>query len=267
MMNYFKNKEENIKKAVEHIKLMEDIYSKEILHSTRNTVCNLGINPARRKMDQEYIYEFSEVIIDDKDVITALLETNNDNGGRIAVLNFADYKFPGGKFLEGSMAQEESLCHHSILYNVLSNFSELYYAQNRKDLRRGLYYDKSLYSKDILFDVWRDGVRYKFTRDVITCAAPFAKTVLRYKFGTKEDVEEAMRNRILHIIQVAVNNEVDTLILGAFGCGVFGNDPEFVATTFRDYLNGPFAHSFQKVVFAIPKGHNNKVFRRVFMGL
>ena len=50
---------------------------------------------------------------------------------------------------------------------------------------------------------------------------------------------------------MAAINRVDTLILGAFGCGVFGQDPIEVATIFKEYL-GKYPFVFDKVIFAIP---------------
>ena len=82
----------------------------------------------------------------------------------VSVLNFASYKNPGGMFLEGSRAQEEALCHASVLYEVLSEFERTYYAQNRKMLNYGMYEDIGIYSRSLLFDKPR-----KRKVDVMTC--------------------------------------------------------------------------------------------------
>jgi uncharacterized protein (TIGR02452 family) len=54
-------------------------------------------------------------------------------------------------------------------------------------------------------------------------------------------------------LAVAAEHKVDTLILGAWGCGVFANDPGVVAGIFADLLtgDGPYAHAFSRVVFAV----------------
>ena len=69
----------------------------------------------------------------------------------VAVLNFASFKHPGGMFLNGSSAQEESLCHQSTLYPILLAFIDNYYAPNLKVLNRGLYQDQAIYSKCLLY--------------------------------------------------------------------------------------------------------------------
>ena len=60
-----------------------------------------------------------------------------------------------------------------------------------------------------------------------------------------------MRRRIHRVLDIACSYGYTTLILGAWGCGAFGNDPASVANDFRDALLGDFAGNFETVVFAI----------------
>lgn len=171
---------------------------------------------------------------------------------RTALLNFASYKNPGGRFLDGSSAQEEAICHNSILYPVLSSFEATYYAWNRNNLNKGLYRDRALYSKDIIFFRDKDIVKC----DVITCAAPNNSVGLKYQSFTHEDNSNALKSRIHFLLDIAHEQQVDVLILGAYGCGVFKQSPTEVATTFKEYLN---EHKyFKKVVFAIPAGKSRE---------
>ena len=91
---------------------------------------------------------------------------------------------------------------------------------------------------------------------VLTCAAPNPGSALKFhpKFVTKKDCENAMRERIKFVLDVAAANKVDVLILGAFGCGAFRNEPEYVAKYFHEFLKN---HHFEKVIFAIPRSVNN----------
>ena len=181
---------------------------------------------------------------------------DNHNKGftKIALLNFASYKHPGGMFMEGSIAQEEALCHESILYNVLRLHDKDYYARNRASTNRALYNDNLLYSPDVIFIDPNDNV---VKADVITSAAPNASAALKYSKVDEEDIFYALYSRIDHILYAAMDNHVDTLILGAYGCGVFGNDPCMVADIFIHYLCGKYYGQFNAIYFAIPRGKGN----------
>lgn len=185
---------------------------------------------------------------------------DNQNIGKTAVLNFASYKNPGGKFLEGSRAQEESLCHNSYLFNVLNKFSD-YYAWNNEHKNNGLYLNRAIYSPNVLFF---SGDKKK-SCDVITCAAP---NRFRHTKATKEENTEALNERIRFILNIAADNKVDNLILGAFGCGVFNQDATEVAQIFLSYLMTT-RKLFNTVIFAIPKSNNDdnyNKFMKAFKG-
>ena len=150
-MSYFINKEQRAEKAHNHTKLMEEKYSEEIKKCVENTVMYDGYNvsdSSHRTIDQTCIQLYSA-----DSVSTILFEKEKDDSNRknnkIAVLNFASFKNPGGMFYNGSSAQEESLCHESFLYNVLKEFENSYYKENRKNLNRALYQDRCLYSPSV----------------------------------------------------------------------------------------------------------------------
>ena len=191
------------------------------------------------------------------ETVTASFIAASSHKGKIAILNFASYKNPGGMFLEGSIAQEESLCHASNLYNILSDerFAYEFYGPNGKRLNRGLYGDNLLYTPDVVFFMNKKDRMF----DVITAAAPNKGVAQKYQNVSDQECSAAMRERIRHVLLAAINNNVDVLILGAFGCGVFKNDPHEVAEIFREELIGcPFT-----AIFAIP-GEKYKIFRDVF---
>lgn len=170
--------------------------------------------------------------------------------GRTAILNFASYKTPGGGFLSGMTTQEESLCHASTLYPVLLAFdNHNYYEWNRHNLNKGLYTNRALYSFGIVFER-QDKRRYA---DVLTCAAPNC-SVARYRCGVSlTDNDAALQDRITFMLNVAEENHVDTLILGAWGCGVFGQNPYTVAEMlYNTICQNPY--KFSIVYFAVPGG-------------
>ncbi|GHU54073.1 TIGR02452 family protein [Clostridia bacterium] len=198
--------------------------------------------------------------------------------GHVAVLNFASAKNPGGGVERGANAQEEYLCRCSGLYNCLKSskvFGE-YYGYHRKQ-RSTLYSDKIIFSVGVPVFKDANGNRLgcAFDADVITCAAPNVGTD-EFKGRNPESVEfghlsyrEVLYNRIKNILTVAANNSVKAIVLGAFGCGVFGNDPAIVAQTFRKLLiDEGFRQYFAEVTFAIlardERDRNLSTFRKEF---
>lgn len=175
--------------------------------------------------------------------------------GKSAVLNFASYTHPGGKFIEGSSAQEESLCHRSTLYNVLINFLSEFYSENKKNITNYLYNDNLLYSPNIYFN--KDDYDTDYDQfvpcDVITCAAPNKSSATRYKRVDDYILWCVLMNRIDQVLRVAYDQKVDNLILGAFGCGVFGNDPYDVALIFTAFLESKYFGCFKNAIYAVPK--------------
>lgn len=175
--------------------------------------------------------------------------------GRVAVLNFANPHYPGGGVFRGAMAQEECLCRSSNLYPCLEDgrvFEEFYlYHQKQTD------YDFShrlIYSPGIT--VFKDDQAVPqllknadwFRVDVITCAAPY---LAKRRYVNQTVLENLFRKRIRNILEAAMENEAEVLILGAFGCGAFGNPPEVVAKAFREVLAERRYQAFRRIVFAI----------------
>lgn len=183
--------------------------------------------------------------------------------GKTAVLNFASFRNPGGKFIEGSSAQEETLCRWSTLYNVLSDESIVanFYNLNKTKINNGLYVNRAVCTPNIVFDQWNDS---STTLDVITCAAVNAKFA-RDNGISEEVIRQSMKDRIDFVFRVAHMMGVKNLYLGAFGCGVFANDTEYVARCFADAIkNNVYASHVDKVIFPILPGYNFNTFMRVF---
>lgn len=87
---------------------------------------------------------------------------------------------------------------------------------------------------------------------VITAPAPNAGQFLRQELGSAEQVKETLRRRAHHVLAIARQHGHRNVLLGAWGCGVFCNDPEHVSHAFGEWLEAPeFAGSFDRVVFGI----------------
>ena len=250
---YWINKEIRANKAMDHTREMERQFKNEIKFSSDNSILYSDLPLKEKLMVGKY-----RIFVENMDSVSAIMKYSNPNN-KMAVLNFASFKHPGGMFLKGSSAQEESLCMESTLFNVLNRQTQYYFINKKHYLNRALYADRAIYSPDIIFQ--RDGYN-ECKCDVITCAAP-NKGAAMMKGVSAEENYIALSSRIRLILNICDYQFVDTIILGAFGCGVFKQDPYEVATIFKNEIQyiWPYAST---IVFAIPGGKNLEVFREVF---
>jgi len=174
-------------------------------------------------------------------------------GNHIGCLNFASAKNPGGGFLTGAQAQEEALARASALYPCLLK-APAYYERNRTN-RSTIYLDLVIYSPSVPFFRNDDGILLEqpVLASVITAPAPNAGAVCQNEPTNIAAVEPALRRRADLVLQVAKAHRIDRLVLGAWGCGVFRNDPRMVAKIFAQLLepSGRYGEVFKQVVFAV----------------
>ena len=185
---------------------------------------------------------------------------------KIAVLNFASATNPGGGVKTGSSAQEESLCRCSTLYPTLTQdwLWRAYYGRNR-DAHDNLHTDACIYSPGVVIcktdDTWPERIDEKdwVTVDVISCAAPNLRkrpgNAYNPEFGAAKSISsEALYGlhlkRAEHILHVAAAHHIDALVLGAFGCGAFANDPAVVAKAYKDAV-AEYVQYYRYIEFAV----------------
>ena len=247
-------REELKEKSLEHYEQMNEEFRMEINSSHINSTI-YRTAPIWNPKDSSELMKF---YFENMTSTRAAMKHNAEENGRCCLLNFASFTKPGGGFLTGAIAQEESLCRDSNLYNVLENFKNEY-EFNKKHKNNGLYTNFAIYSPNIIF-VNPDDKNYIFEYDVLTCAAPNKKVYLE---TADEDTEyySVLLDRIDFLLSVADENEVDTLVLGAFGCGVFGNKCEDVAKAFKKLLG---RYNFKHIVFAIPDKDKLDRFKKIF---
>ena len=249
-MNYWNKKDELKIHAIEHTKEMEQYYCNEITDSI-NESSVFGIDFTYNPI-VDIKNSSMNICFEDSDSVTAIIRHYNSQE-KMAVLNFASYKNPGGMFLNGSNAQEENLCHSSFLYNVLIRFKNSYYYWNNCHKNKSLYLNRAIYSPNIFFFRQKKIVRC----DVITCAAPNIAAARKYCQVSDFENSEVLKERINFILSIANYQKANTLILGAFGCGVFGQNPSEVANIFKELLSTTYKNCFNKVIFAVPIGNKN----------
>ncbi|MFE0647306.1 TIGR02452 family protein [Streptomyces sp. NPDC059534] len=171
----------------------------------------------------------------------------------VAVLNFASARNPGGGYLNGAQAQEEALCRASALHATLLRAPD-YYAHHRAD-RDVFYTDRVIHSPRV--PVFRDDhgalLAAPFTVGFLTSPAPNAGVVRRTTPERAHRLPAALASRSERVLETAAAAGYRRLVLGAWGCGVFMNDPADVAGAFQRLLtgNGRFAGHFEEVVFAV----------------
>ena len=235
---------------------------------------------------EKYYDDPAIIKVTNRDTFTAAKEyaniINSANEGFVGVLNFASSTNPGGGVTKGSTAQEECLCRCSNLYLTLYQEKCIreYYNVNKKYMSN-LGSDAIIYSRNVY--VFKDKdynmlpVKDRFYVDVLTCAAPNLRENPRNQYNsdaseekltlTDEELYNIHVKRARNILNVAVKNEDDYLILGAFGCGAFRNNPEIVAKAYKDVLQD-YMYCFKVIDFAIIDGkysNNYEIFKRILL--
>jgi uncharacterized protein (TIGR02452 family) len=171
-------------------------------------------------------------------------------GARVAALNFASARHPGGGWLSGAQAQEESLARASALVPCIAD--DPMYARHER-IRDALYTSSAIYSRAVPVFRGDDGrlLEAPYCIAFITAPAVNAGVVLERDPSRRLEISAAMRDRVARVLAIAATHGHDALVLGAWGCGVFKNDPAEIAEQFAAALRGPFAGAFATVVFAV----------------
>jgi len=251
---------EEIKNAVNNSKL----YSPEELEKINNEVNEVLINSENKE---------TEIKVTNETTLNAAKRLKQiEDYEKVACLNFASAKNPGGGFLNGSSAQEESLARSSALYPCIKQKKEMYDENKKYD--SALYLDYMIYSPEV--PVFREDsgslLDNPYKVSMITAPAVNAGVVRSRESKENENkIEKKMKYRIEKILSIALINKNRALVLGAFGCGVFRNNPEDVADYFRKFVKEDerFNSYFDKIVFAVldrsRKTETYNIFKRKLM--
>jgi uncharacterized protein (TIGR02452 family) len=163
------------------------------------------------------------------------------------VLNFASATNPGGGFLRGARAQEEYLARSSCLYECIRSNPMYEFHRARHD---PLYTNYAIYSPGVPVIRDDDGslLEQPYTISMITSPAANAN---RIEAGRRAEIGPAMWRRILRVLSLGVQHGHDGIVLGAWGCGAFGNDGREIASLFHKALSESFRGAYRQVIFAI----------------
>lgn len=246
-------KEERQAEAKKHDGLARGVFASDIARAVESAVVYEDGDGRELELPEARFEETQAVV--QWDPLARAIERA---AGKVCVLDPANFTRPGGNYLGGGWSPEEQICAESNLFPVLEGLKGAYYDGNRQATRGGLNSDRAVYLTDIVFTT--EGVTKN--RDVLVCA-PVNRRFALENHRSEAECDQDLANRVEAIMRIAAANEVDTLVLHAFGCGFFENDPKVVAGLFKTWLD---AHpgQFEKVVFAIAGGPSLDVFRDVF---
>ncbi|MFF7340917.1 TIGR02452 family protein [Streptomyces sp. NPDC008163] len=185
--------------------------------------------------------------------LQAAARLTRERPGEVAVLNYASARNPGGGYLNGAQAQEEALCRGSALYVTLLR-APAFYAHHRGE-RDAFYTDRVIHSPGV--PVFRDDrgrlLDAPYSAGFLTSPAPNAGVVRARTPQEAHRIPATLAARAERVLEVATVCGYRRLVLGAWGCGVFRNDPAEVAGAFHALLTGEgrFAGHFEEIVFGI----------------
>ena len=211
--------------------------------------------PMRTKKDNENIKTKVNIFVENSDSVTSLSEWSKS--GKTCVLNMASFKKPGGGVRNGAKAQEEDLFRCSNLSSVVS--SDFYPLDG----------NVCLYTKDAVF--FKD-CNYDYMDQVVCDAITIPAVNLNKSESSIISpglYEKITKDKIRLMLSIAHKNDVKNIILGAWGCGVFKNDPDKMANFFKEVFEEGYSNFFDNIIFAIINDHNSvgdnfDIFSKVF---
>lgn len=214
----------------------------------------------------------TEFRVIDGTTFAAARELVANHSPQVLCLNFASAKSPGGGFINGAQAQEECLARASGLYGCLAPCCQFY--DRNSAARSSLYTDGMIYSPAV--PVFRDDrdqlLDATYCVSIVTSPAVNLGALRTNEPAKVSSASAVMYSRLEKILTLGFIHHAPALVLGAWGCGVFQNDPEDIARMAHHFLaeGRLFDGVFQQVVFAVldntPAKSTIRPFSRVFSG-
>ena len=266
----------------DRIKIFEDTQNKYLADSMLRNSIHETISKQKIYEEGTFTSSLSNVFITTNSAIEAAINKCSENpNDRVAILNFASATNPGGGVREGSAAQEECICRCTTLYPCLNDkrcWDSFY--NPRRISGNNLHNNDIIYSPNVIIfkDDKYNSLRYSYSVAIITCAAPNLRDNPSNAYNTEANVLMSVSDTELFnihfsrahaILECAKINGVKHLVLGAFGCGAFRNNPEVVARAYKEILK-IYAKDFATIEFAVycsdEEKKNYNIFKRVLKG-
>lgn len=241
----------------------DDTFQETLTYIEEHSLPPLEISPFEGSMDVSPTAFSPSVLVWNKTTFQAAQEAVQD-GYRPLVLDMANKSSPGGSVWEGAKTQEETLCRQSNLYLGLVNADYPLLEQGGLLIKNVTFFRNDAYlflEKPFQADVFASAAydcNQSHLPDLEKRLAGYDKPVqyLAYESGTKAKMRAMFR--------AAKENGNDALVLGAFGCGAFKNDPKVIAGWYKDVLSErEFQGAFPMIIFAVYQ-KNFSVFQSTF---
>ena len=226
--------------------------------------------------------ERAEVFVSDKRSFEAAL-VYAEKGLKVCVHNFASATNPGGGVAKGSNAQEEGLCRISTLYPCLADKKlwNAFYMPHRQ-MRNPLNNGDCIYTPDVVIFKSDDGKYNLLPQEnwnqvnVITLAAPNLRTLPSNDYNPHNgdkviaiDNDELLaihEKRMRRFMEIAKAEGNEVVILGAFGCGAFMNNPNVVVKAMKN-ISEEYKYDFKVIEFAVycrpDHRENYEIFKKI----
>ena len=184
------------------------------------------------------VKEPARIVLRNQDTLEAAFDLHRrrkESEKPVLVLNFANPYHPGGGIRSKPGTQEEHLCVKTTLLCSLETEKAWPFYQVNLDCGTQAQTDTILYSPNTVVIRNPDlSLREDpFPIAVMTVSAPIAS---RMEPEELPELEKILRKRIYGMIRTAIEEGYTRLVLGAWGCGNFGNDPELVSKLFHQIL-------------------------------
>jgi uncharacterized protein (TIGR02452 family) len=199
------------------------------------------------RYDQLHITMHNQTTVD-------VAQIRSAQGYTVAILNFASALTPGGGWLRGAIAQEESLARSS---SLVYSLQDVQWYKDKSHFGNPFYDDTVIVTPNLPFFRTHDGklLDTPWYGSVITSAAVYAHGVRRSMPNRISEIETHMRSRVQSVYRAATTLNANVLILGAWGCGEFGNSPEFIARIMKEELNTVDMRYFEAIDMVVADTH------------
>lgn len=236
-------REERKAQAKKHLGLMRGAFSGD----TKKTVeaCVMYEDGVMRTPElPEAPFETTETIVTTKFAPEVLREAT----GKTLIVDPTAFTRPGGAYEEGAFGPEQILCAESNLYPILQGIKPVYHDKNRMYTTGMLFTDRAAYLPNVVFSS-QGALSYA---DILAIAEPQKNRALE-NHRSEAEADKALVDRIATLLNIAAANEIETLIVGAFGAGRNGYTTDEVIRLFSAWIT---AHpgAIKTIYFAVPRG-------------